>query len=450
MSKDFMADALPKRPSQKSNRYVPDGGFSSSLDSTRVTVTDNKTGGKYVVPKLEGDEFDTMRRYGLVLARWSCPDINTRAKKEDKPIGCYESANRIVANKMFAKAFGTDPTVGTVNLTPYINAINTGKITPGLIHGMAGFIGTEAYEYVLASISKTEEGKMVHHQLSNLAHAITTNCLDPEMYYGAQLDGLHSGNKARLRRAKYTYDYMAALINDTADVITRKAGKEKQPKRKSKTTQPASGKPTPLLEEQGWCKPYLSKYPLELPHTGKLGRRLIATNEGKNPKNFHRLVTDPFRRIFVRKTRSLGGVVVFDCSGSMGLSTEQIKQVLRSSAGCSILCYSDHGSEEEDRKSGNMHLVARNGRQMRGLPDFPGGNGVDLPALRYGYDHLRLNGRSPVIWVSDGRVTGSRGETSRDLRKQTMAYVDHRKIYWVETPEDAIHLLTKLQKGIRK
>ena len=144
MSRDFMADALPKRPSQKTSRYVPDGGFSSSLDSTRVTVTDNKTGGKYVVPQLEGDEFDTMRRYGLVLARWSCPDIKTRAKKEGKPIGCYESANRVVANKMFAKAFGTDPTVGTVNLTPYINAINTGKITPGLIHGMAGFIGTKA------------------------------------------------------------------------------------------------------------------------------------------------------------------------------------------------------------------------------------------------------------------------------------------------------------------
>ena len=450
MSRDFMADALPKRPSQKTSRYVPDGGFSSSLDSTRVTVTDNKTGGKYVVPQLEGDEFDTMRRYGLVLARWSCPDIKTRAKKEGKPIGCYESANRVVANKMFAKAFGTDPTVGTVNLTPYINAINTGKITPGLIHGMAGFIGTEAYDKVLSSISKTPEGIMVHEKLSELAKVITTSCLDPEHYYGAQLDGLHSGNRNRLRRAKYTYDYMAALIDDTADEITRKSGKDKKPKRKGESKKPSAGKPAPLPEEQGWCKPFLAKYPLELPHTGKLGRRLIATNEGKNPKNFHRLVTDPFRRIFVRKTRSLGGVVVFDCSGSMGLSTEQIKQVLKSSAGCSILCYSDHGDPADDEKFGNMHLVARNGRQMRGLPDFPGGNGVDLPALRYGYDHLRLNGRSPVIWVSDGQVTGSSGGTSRDLRKQTMAYIEHRKIHWVENPEEAIALLTKLQRGIRK
>lgn len=54
--------------------------------------------------------------------------------------------------------------------------------------------------------------------------------------------------------------------------------------------------------------------------TGKLGRREIATNEGKYPKAFYRLVTDPYRRIFKRKTRSLGGVVVFDCSGSMGLT----------------------------------------------------------------------------------------------------------------------------------
>jgi mannose-6-phosphate isomerase-like protein (cupin superfamily) len=61
-----------------------------------------------------------------------------------------------------------------------------------------------------------------------------------------------------------------------------------------------------------------------------------------------------------------------------------------------------------------------------------------------------LNGRSPVIWVSDGQVTGSRGGTSRDLRQQTMAYIDHRKIHWVENPEEAIALLTKLQRGIRK
>lgn len=450
MRRDFMADALPKRPSQKTNKYSADGGFSTSLDATRVSVTDGVTGSKYSVPQLEGDEFDTMRRYGLVLARWSCPDIKARAKKESKPMGCYDSANRVVSNKMFAKTFGSDPTIGTVNMTPYINAINTGKITPGLIHSVAGFIGTRAYDDVLNSIVQTPQGMIIHEHLSTLGKTIAANCLDPEMYYGSVLDGIHSGNKYRVKRAKQAYDYIAALIDDTANEVTRKTGKEQKPKPRGKKTTPTTGKPAPLREEQGWCKPYLAKYPLELPHTGKLGRRMIPTNEGKYPKNFHRLVTDPFRRIFVRKTRSLGGVVVFDCSGSMGLSNEQIKQVLNSSAGCSILCYSDHGSEEDDEKHGNMHLVARNGRQMRGLPDFPGGNGVDLPALRYGHDHLRLNGKSPVIWVSDGQVTGSEGSTSRELRKQTMEYVNHRKIHWVETPEEAIKLLTKLQKGIRK
>lgn len=452
MSKDFLAEALPKRPVQKTNKFKSNGGFSTSLDSTRVSVSTNITGGTYSAPTLEGVEFDRMRRYGLTLARWSLPDHAKRAKKASTPVSCYESANRVVANKMFAKTFGEDPTQDTVNLTPYVNAINSGKITPDLIHNLSGFIGTHAFTKVLNSIKPTPIGVVVRSDLQEMASTIVDNCLDESGWLFRELDNLHSESRRRQRSATYIFDNIADIIARKTDSMLRKIDKPPaKPKPQRKREKP--DKPVRLQElqgEDGWCKPYLAKYPLELPHTGKMGRKIIATNEGKYPKNFHRLVTDPFRRIFVRKTRSLGGVVVFDCSGSMALSDEQIKQVLKSSAGCSIVCYSDHGDEDQDKEKGNIHLIARNGRQMRGLPDFPGGNGVDLPALRYGYDHLRLNGRSPVIWVSDGQVTGTSGSFRTGLKNQVDRFIERRGIYHVQTPEEAVKLLTKLQKGITR
>lgn len=454
MSKNFLAEALPKRPAQKTNKFKSNGGFSTSLDATRVSVRTTTSGSQYSVPTLEGVEFDRMRRYGLTLARWSLPDHQARATKVKLPVSCYESANRVVANRMFAKTFGDDPTIDTVNLTPYVNVINSGKITPELIHSLAGFIGTKAYTKVCNSIKPTPTGMAIRGVLKEIETTVADQCMDETGWMFQQLDNLHSSIQRRRRSANHLFDTIANAIDlKTNDLMRRLDVSSKPQPPKPKGKREKADKPFKLQElagEDGWCKPYLAKYPLELPHTGKLGRRIIATNEGKYPKNFHRLVTDPFRRIFTRKTRSLGGVVVFDCSGSMALSDEQIRQVLKSSAGCSIICYSDNGDEDQDKAHGNIHLVAKNGRQMRGLPEFGGGNGVDLPALRFGYDHLRLNGRSPVIWVSDGQVTGLTGSYRTRLREQVDKFIDSRGIHWVETPEDAIKLLTKLQKGITK
>lgn len=452
MPKQLLVEGLPQRPSQKTNKFKPSGGFSTSLESTQVSVSTNLTGGKYSAPTLEGSEFDRMRRYGLILGRWSLPNIDKEAKKTTIPVSCYEAANRLVANDMFKNIFGDDPTQGTVNLTPYINAFNAGHITPELIHSVAGFIGTEAYSTIVKLIKSSPKSAQIKRALTEMSNSIQTNVFDDKPYYEYGLNALHERGRYAKNRAIGLFSYIASIIASSSNSLMEEVSDKPQPKSTKKLGEKPD-KPTRLKmlpEESGWCKPYLAKYPLELPHTGKMGRRNIFTNEGKYPKHFHRQVTDPFRRIFSRKTRSLGGVVVFDCSGSMGLSEEQVQQVLRSSAGCSIVCYSDHGDEDKDREFGNIHLIARNGRQMRGLPEFPGGNGVDLPALRYGYDHLRLNGKSPVIWVSDGQVTGLTGTHSSVLWRKTEAYIKRRNIHHVQTPEEAVKLLNKLQRGIRK
>ena len=161
------------------------------------------------------------------------------------------------------------------------------------------------------------------------------------------------------------------------------------------------------------------------------------------------MVTDPYRRIFQRKTRALGGVVVFDCSGSMSLDDDDIRSVMKAAAGMSIVAYSA-GDGEHDETYGNIHLIAKNGRQMRGLPEFPGDNGVDLPALKWAYFNLRLNSKSPVIWVSDGQVTGDGSKSNEALHRETKAFNRAKGIKRVNSPDEAVRLLRKLQKGQRK
>jgi hypothetical protein len=199
---------------------------------------------------------------------------------------------------------------------------------------------------------------------------------------------------------------------------------------------------------QGWQRAFIHKPPLEIPHTGLAGRRRIASNEGKYPKYFSRMITDPEKRIFSRKTRALGGVVVIDCSGSMSLSETDVRQLVTSSSGCTVICYSASGDARRDAQSGNVHLIAKNGRMVRHLPYFPGGNGVDVPALEYAQT-MRRSG-NPMIWISDERVTGIDDTSTPDLRRQAKAFVDKHNVLVVDEVKEAVALLKRLQAGRNK
>ena len=166
-----------------------------------------------------------------------------------------------------------------------------------------------------------------------------------------------------------------------------------------------------------WYPLYVSKPELSLAHTGKLGRRVMYTDTGRAIKNIGRLFSDPEERIFTRKTRALGAVVVIDCSGSMSLSESDIDEMITVSAGATVLCYSSNSSPSQDDP--NAYVVARKGRRVRKLPYFHGGNGVDAPALMYGIKVLRESSRQPVIWISDEMVTGKGDNGGLTLRQET-------------------------------
>lgn len=467
MTKQYLGEALPKRPEQQTRQLTNNGGFVSSLDGVSVDVRTIQSGGSYSMPTLEGVEFDRMRRYGLVLNRWAMSDIRRRSKRKGLSESACIAASRAVANHMFRHVFkGEDPSLNTVNVTPYINAIKSGSVTTELLNAVYALHGTGAFSSIVDALPTTGLAGIVRKSLEETSDVLSSYYLGSKASNWQYLNDIHSESKYKIRRGYDIYESIASTIEHWAkhtsdNVAQRKSEKQERAKGKGKKGQDkpqpggrkVNGIPNksviPLTDDSGgWQMPFLAKYPLELPHTGKLGRREIATNEGRQPKAFYRLVTDPYRRIFKRKTRSLGGVVVFDCSGSMGLTQDDIHRVLSASAGCSILCYSASGDEDWDRKHGNIHLVAKNGRQMRGLPDFPGGNGVDFYALHYGYEHLRRNSQSPVIWVSDGQVTGKGDESNARLRAEVNHYTTRNKIIRVDTPNDAIRLLSRLQRKV--
>ena len=94
-----------------------------------------------------------------------------------------------------------------------------------------------------------------------------------------------------------------------------------------------------------WEELRIGPQQLSIHAPGSIGKKRIPANTGRHPRRLHRLLTDPDRRIFDRTIHGRGGVVVIDCSGSMSLSVEEIKEILTAAPGATILAYSDQGDD---------------------------------------------------------------------------------------------------------
>lgn len=173
---------------------------------------------------------------------------------------------------------------------------------------------------------------------------------------------------------------------------------------------------------------------------GAIGKKRIASATGRNPRRMSRLLTDPERRIFDRTVRGAGGVLLVDTSGSMRLTANDVKEMVAYAPSALVAQYSG-GS----RIHPNLYVIANKGRMVDNLPRPNGGNGVDLPALKWAVKK-RQRRNSPVIWVSDGGVTGKRDAHNEDLVMDCIKLLKKEGIYVVPDPQTAIELLKKLQR----
>lgn len=187
--------------------------------------------------------------------------------------------------------------------------------------------------------------------------------------------------------------------------------------------------------------------PVELSeNTGRfIGRRKRPALTGKIPRRPDRLITDPERRIFREEVRANGGVVVFDCSGSMSVTHDQVKMILSAFTGATIIAYANHEGHRP-----NAWFLARNGRAVSetsfaGLPLY-GGNGIDGPIVQYASKLRRTRGDF-LIWVSDGYVTGKHDHYAEELARDMARIIVRERVLMIPRASDAVELVKRLRSG---
>jgi hypothetical protein len=193
-----------------------------------------------------------------------------------------------------------------------------------------------------------------------------------------------------------------------------------------------------------FARPVIVNLPLTHRALGGLRPRRAPTTIGRHPRHIERLLTDPDRRIFDRRVKTMGGVIVIDQSGSMRLTDDQVWNLIRAAPGCTVIGYSH---EARSTGVGNIWILAREGRVVDHVPRGNGGNGVDGPALRFAAS-LRRRG-DPFIWVCDGYVTDAFDDHSDALTRECAALVVQHQIHQVPDVESAMTALSRASRGER-
>ena len=190
-----------------------------------------------------------------------------------------------------------------------------------------------------------------------------------------------------------------------------------------------------------WLPVVLKRMPMSITIPGAIGRKRVASNMGRNPRRMHRLLTDPDKRIFDKYVKAVGGVVLIDCSGSMSLSKEDVREMMLAAPGCTVIAYSASWRTGEP----NTYVLGEKGKICNELPNFWGGNGNDLPAIQYAVAQ-RTNSKTPVIWVTDGQVYRPAGGGEYDER-ECAEYARKNRVHMEYNPEAAIKYLNELKRG---
>ena len=248
-------------------------------------------------------------------------------------------------------------------------------------------------------------------------------------YEGAMPRGFHKYTR------KYA-QYIASIMQneddnddtkDPSDIIPNK----EDVKRSSKTGQFAR-----VIEK---------KLPKPNKVDGRIGRKRTATDIGRNPRRISRLLTDPEKRIFDKRTRGKGGVVLIDQSGSMDLNDRDIWNIIEHAPGCVIIGYSHSAGSHE---TPNVWVIADRGAVADGVPKGNGGNGVDGPAIRFAAKRLRTG--EPFIWVCDGVVTDAKHDQMyANLTIECAKLVKQHSIHMVYDVDDAVQALKRASRGER-
>jgi hypothetical protein len=197
----------------------------------------------------------------------------------------------------------------------------------------------------------------------------------------------------------------------------------------------------PEFTAEGYEPVRLMDNDLDARHRGKIATKRTAANVGKKPRHMSRLLTDPQRRVFDRKTRTNGGVVLVDMSGSMHLEERDIDAILEAAGGATVIGYSSIGGDRA-----NVWVIADNGHRTTQYPQYGSENAVDGSALNYAAS-MRRNKREPFIWVSDGRAYGKNGGFGTTCANTIHHLCTKYGVHTADNVADAVAELNRTKRG---
>jgi hypothetical protein len=154
--------------------------------------------------------------------------------------------------------------------------------------------------------------------------------------------------------------------------------------------------------------------------------------------------------VFDHTIRGKGGIVVIDCSGSTHITSEQVRQILLNSPSATVVAYTvlSFQRDENGNLPPNAWVLATKGRMVEEMPFETGSaNAVDLPVMRWAVDSRKR--REPIVWVTDGGVSGWHDEFHESLNLEALEFVKRHGIIVAKDVNSAIDKLTKLQQGTR-
>ena len=140
----------------------------------------------------------------------------------------------------------------------------------------------------------------------------------------------------------------------------------------------------------------------------------MNSDRGIVPKNMYRMTTD--RKVFTNRKVIAGASMMIDCSGSMGWTSDDIREVIELLPASNIAGYVGYGFKEEGY-DGMIKVIAQDGRiDTKAISDLQeyGLNSVDYDGLKWLAEQPE-----PRIWVSDQQVVGvDEDGGGANLRKQ--------------------------------